>query len=124
MAVLLYSISYIMLGAIGLGESGGTVIAVIMVAIVVLTFGENFSAIPMMTMPSNLAPPGEIGSYNGALGLFAGAGWVFAPALGGFALSVTSNTLVAWLLMMIPAVPAVVLFAQLGKRLPREANTV
>jgi MFS family permease len=123
-AVLLYSASYVLLGAIGLGGSGGVVIVVILIAIVILTFGENFGAIPMMTMPSNLAPPGEIGSYNGAFGLFAGAGWVFAPALGGFALSVTSNTLVAWMLMMIPAVPAVVLFARLGRRLPREANTV
>jgi MFS family permease len=78
----------------------------------------------MMTMPSNLAPPTEIGSYNGAFGVFAGAGWVFAPALGGFALSVTSNTLLAWVLMIVPAVPAVVLFARLGKSLPRKANTV
>jgi MFS family permease len=123
-SVLLYSVSYVMLGATGLGGSGGVVVAVVMLAIVVLTFGENFSAIPMMTMPSNLAPPTEVGSYNGAFGLFAGAGWVFAPALGGFALSVTSNTLLAWVLMMIPVVPAVVLFVRLGKRLPREANTV
>jgi hypothetical protein len=49
---------------------------------------------------------------------------VFAPALGGFALSVTSNTLLAWMLMIMPAVPAVVLFAWLGKRLPRKANIV
>jgi MFS family permease len=123
-AVLLYSASYVMLGAIGLGGPGGATVAVVMLAIVVLTFGENFGAIPMMTMPSNLAPPTEIGSYNGAFGLFAGAGWVFAPALGGFALSVMSNTLLAWMLMMVPAVPAVVLFARLGKRLPREANIV
>ena len=123
-AVLLYSVSYVMLGAIGLGGLGGVVVAVVMLAIVVLTFGENFGAIPMMTMPSNLAPPTEIGSYNGVFGVFPGAGWVFAPALGGFALSVTSNTLLAWVLMMIPAVPAVVLFARLGKRLPRKANTV
>jgi MFS family permease len=123
-SVLLYSVSYVMLGAIGLDGPGGVVVAVVMLAIVVLTFGENFSAIPMMVMPSNLAPPTEIGSYNGAFGLFAGAGWVFAPALGGFALSVTSNTLLAWVLMVIPAAPAVALFVRLGKRLPREANTV
>jgi MFS family permease len=123
-AVLLYSVSYLMLGAIGLGKFGGVVVAVIMLAIVVLTFGENFGAIPMMTMPSNLAPPTEIGSYNGAFWVFPGAGFVFAPALGGFALSVTSNTLLAWVLMMIPAVPAVFLFARLGKRLPRKANTI
>jgi predicted MFS family arabinose efflux permease len=122
-AVLLYCVSYVILGAIGLGKFGGVVVAVVMLAIVVLTFGENFSAIPMMTMASNLAPPTEIGSYNGAFGVFPGAGWVFAPALGGFALSVTSNTLLAWALMMIPAVPAVVLFVWLGKRLPRKANT-
>ena len=123
-AVLLYSVSYVMLGAIGLGGSVGAVVVGVMLAIVVLTFGENFGAIPMMTMASNLAPPTEIGSYNGAFGVFPGAGWVFAPALGGFALSVTSNTLLAWVLMMIPALPAVVLFAWLGKRLPTKANTI
>ncbi len=123
-AVLLYSVSYVMLGAIGLGRSGEATVEFVMLAIVVLTFGENFGAIPMMTMPSNLAPPTEIGSYNGTLWLCAGAGWAFAPALGGLALSVTSNTLLAWLLMMIPAVPAVVLFVRLGRRLPRKANTV
>ena len=123
-SVLLYFVSYLMLGAMGLGGSSGMIIAVVMLAIVVLTFGENFGAIPMMTMPSNLAPPTEIGSYNGAFWVFLGAGSVFAPALGGFALSVTSNTLLAWVLMTIPAVPAVVLFARLGKRLPRKANTV
>jgi len=122
--LLLYCFSYVMLGAIGLGGSGGLVVAVVMLAIVVLTFGENFSAIPMMTMPSNLAPPTEIGSYNGAFGVFPGAGFVFAPALGGFALSATSNTLLAWLLMMIPAVPAVILFAGLGKHLPKRANII
>ncbi len=123
-SVLLYFVSYVMLGAIGLGAYGGMLVAAVMLAIIVLTLGENFGAIPMMTMPSNLAPPTEIGSYNGAFGLFSGAGWVLAPALGGFALSVTSNTLLAWLLMMIPAAPAVVLFILLGKRLPKKANTV
>ena len=123
-SILLYFASYLMLGAMGLGGFGGIVIIGVMLAIVVLTFGENFGAIPMMTMPSNLAPPTEIGSYNGVFWVFLGAGSVFAPALGGFALSVTSNTLLAWGLMMIPAVPAVVLFARLGKHIPRKANTI
>ena len=123
-SVLLYSVSYVMLGAIGLGGSSGVAVALVMLSIVILTLGENFGAIPMMTMPSNLSPPTEIGSYNGAFGLFFGAGLVFAPALGGFALSVTSNTMLAWMLMIMPAVPAVVLFAWLGKRLHRKANIV
>ena len=112
------------MGALGLGWSGWGLVAAVMAAIVVLTVGENFAAIPQMTMPSNLAPPTEIGSYNGAFGLFTGAGYVFAPALGGAALSATSNTLLAWGLMMIPAIPAFVLFAKLGKRIPTETNTV
>ncbi len=122
--IVLYVASYLLLGALGLGWSGLGVVAGVMIAIVVLTFGENFAAIPQMTMPSNLAPPTEIGSYNGAFGLFAGAGYVFAPALGGAALQATTNTLLAWTLMMIPAVPAFVLFARLGRRLPRDTNTV
>ncbi|MDG7008936.1 MAG: MFS transporter [Nitrososphaerota archaeon] len=123
-SILLYVAAYLSLGALGLGWSGWGLVAAVMAAIVVLTVGENFAAIPQMTMPSNLAPPTEIGSYNGAFGLFTGAGYVFAPALGGAALSATSNTLLAWGLMMIPAIPAFVLFAKLGKRIPTETNTV
>ena len=123
-SLILYSVSSVMLGAIGFDGYRRTIVAVVMLAIVILTLGENFKAIPMMTMPSNLAPATEIGSYNGASGMFAGAGWAFAPALDGFALSATSNTLLAWMLMTIPAVPAVVLFLWLGKRLSRKTNTV
>jgi len=122
--IVLYVISYLTLGALGLGWSGWGVVAVVMIAIVILTFGENFAAIPQMTMPSNLAPSTEIGSYNGVFGLFAGAGYVFAPALGGAALQATSNTLLSWALMMIPAVPAFYLFSRLGRSLPKEANRV
>ena len=123
-SILLYVASYLSLGALGLGVSGWGLPAAVMLVIVVLTIGENFAAIPAMTMPSNLAPPTEIGSYNGVFGLFASAGYVFAPALGGAALSATSNTLLAWALMMIPAVPAFFLFARLGGRIPKELNTV
>lgn len=123
-SIILYVVAYLSLGALGLGWSGWGLIAAVMVTIIVLTVGENFAAIPTMTMPSNLAPLTEIGSYNGAFGLFAGAGYVFAPALGGAALSASSNTLIAWALMMIPAAPAFVLFARLGKRIPKEVNTV
>jgi predicted MFS family arabinose efflux permease len=123
-ALLLYVISSIILGVVGLGVEGGVLVAVVMLAIVILTFGEDFKAVPMLTMPSNLAPSTEIGLYNGAAAMFAGAGAAIAPAFDGFALSVTNNTLVAWVLMIIPAVPAVILFSQLGKRLPKEANTV
>ena len=123
-SILLYVVSYLSLGALGLGWSGWGMVAGVMIAIVVLTMGENFAAIPAMTMPSNLAPPTEIGSYNGVFGLFSGAGYVFAPALGGAALSATSNTLLAWALMMIPAVPAFILFARLGSRIPKAANTI
>ena len=122
--IILYVVSYLSLGALGLGWSGWGVVAVVMIAIIILTFGENFAAIPQMTMPSNMAPPTEIGSYNGVFGLFAGAGYVFAPALGGAALQATSNTLLSWALMMIPAVPAFYLFSRLGRSLPKDSNTV
>jgi MFS family permease len=124
LSLVLYVAAYLSLGALGLGWSGWGVVAGVMASIVVLTVGENFAALPSMTMPSNLAPPTEIGAYNGVFGLFSGAGYVFAPALGGAALAATSNTLLAWSLMMIPVVPAFVLFAKLGSRLPKEANTV
>lgn len=76
------------------------------VAVVVLTMGENVLSIPSTTLPSNLAPPTEVGAYNGAFSAIVGVGQVLAPTLGGFVLGFGLSPPLTWALLMVPAVPA------------------
>jgi MFS family permease len=116
MGLALYVVAFLGLGAAGLFAVFPT--AVFFVAVVVLTVGENLITIPAATLPSNLAPEGEIGSYNGAFGMVGGAGFLVSVLVGGFVLSTTANPLLIWVLLLAPAVPAVVLFRHAATRLP------
>jgi MFS family permease len=102
---------------------GGVLLAVFSF-VIVLTLGENFAAIPFLTLPSNMAPAGEIGSYNGAFTLITGIGAALAPSFGGLALSSISNPFVLWFLLALSGVPAILLFRWLGGRIPTEINRV
>ena len=123
-AALFYAMAFLTLGGVGLAGFGSMVVAAVFISMIVLTVGENFLSIPLMSMPSNMAPATELGSYNGAFNLIVGAGLAMAPSLGGFALGATTNTLLIWSLLIIPSVPAIFLFIWLGARLPRQMNTV
>jgi len=90
--------------------------------VVVLTIGENLVSIPQMTMPSNLAPPEEIGSYNGAFGAFVAIGSILASLAGGAVLALTSNPLLIWLILLSPVVPATVLLRIAARHIPDKAN--
>ena len=122
LATVLMALSFVVLGGVSL-VAGGAVVAVF-AFVVILTIGENLGAIPSMTLPSNMAPPSEIGSYNGAFGLFSGIGGSFAPFFGGLVLASVLNPLAIWLILAIPCFPAVILFAWLGGRIAKAANTV
>jgi MFS family permease len=76
-------------------------------AVVVLTTGENLTSIPATTLPSNLAPPDEIGAYNGAYFAITGVGQLLAPTLGGIVLALTANPLLTWAILVGPSLPAI-----------------
>ena len=122
MALVLFAFAFLALGALSLLGFGVLVAAFVFV--VLLTVGENLGAIPMMTLPSNLAPRTERGSYNGAFNMLSGIGGIFAPLAGGLALSASSNPLIVWGALAIPTVPAVAIFLWVGRRIPIAANTV
>ena len=122
LGLLLFAAAFIALGAFSLLGFGVLVAAFAFV--ILLTLGENLGAIPMMTLPSNLAPRTERGSYNGAFNTLSGIGSVFAPLAGGLALSASGNPLVVWGVLALPTVPAVLIFLWLGRRIPVAANTV
>ena len=120
LGIALYLIAYLGLGAAGLFQLFPVV--AFFAAVAILTIGENLEAIPQMTLPSNLAPAGEVGSYNGAFGLAGGLGYLASILLGGAVLQLTGNPLLIQVLLVLPAVPAVVLLAHVGGRLSPTVN--
>ena len=122
LAVALMGAAFVALGGISL-FSGMAVVAVFSF-VVLLTLGENLGALPTMTLPSNVAPATEVGSYNGFFGLFQGIGGSLSPLFGGIILGSFTNPLLVWLILAIPCIPAIILFDWVGRRIPVAANTV
>jgi len=120
LGVGLYAAGFLLLAAFALASLA--LVAAFFAAVFVLTMGENVESIPTTTLPSNLAPPTEIGAYNGAFGAIMGAGYTLAPALGGFVLGLAPNPIAVWSLLMVPAVPGILLVGFASRRLPRAAN--
>jgi MFS family permease len=107
LGVLLYVAGFLILATVALAPS--LVLGVFFAAVIVLTMGENVLSIPTSTLPSNLAPPTEVGAYNGAFYAISGVGQVVAPTLGGLVLAGTSNPILTWGLLCLPAIPALLL---------------
>ena len=110
------AVAYLGLGIAGLFLVFPTV--VFFLAVIVLTFGENLVTIPLSTLPSNLAPPSEVGSYNGAFQTIGGAGFLLSVIVGGAVLSLTANPLLIWTLLAAPAIPAMILLRWAAHRIP------
>jgi len=102
--VLLYVAGFLFFGTVALLP--GLVLAGYLVSIAVLTMGENVLSIPGSTLPSNLAPPGEVGAYNGAFFAAAGVGQLLAVTFGGFVLAFGLSPPITWTILMLPALPA------------------
>ncbi len=118
---LLYVVGFLFFGAIALVPS--LLLVGFLAAVFVLTMGENVLSIPWSTLPSNLAPAGEVGAYNGAFSGIVGAGQVLATTLGGFVLALGLSPPVTWAILMLPAVPALVVgYAWLQPRIPAAAD--
>jgi MFS family permease len=120
LGILLYVVAFIGLGAAGLLAFYPVV--VFFVAVVVITFGENLITIPGATLPSNLAPKEEVGSYNGAFGMMSGAGFLASVFLGGVILSWVANPLLIWAILIVPAIPSMILFRHAAGRLSRTVD--
>lgn len=98
-------------------------VVVFFVAVVILTFGENLASIPTSTLPSNLAPEGEVGAYNGAFGTFLGTSAVGAVFMGGAVLAWVANPFLEWVVMMLPAVPGFLLLRYAATKIPVAKDT-
>ena len=106
---------------LGLGTSPAVAILPLVaffVAIAVITLGENLVTIPGATLPSNLAPAGEIGAYNGIFTAAITAGSLVAVFVGGVVLSAVRDPFLIQVLLVLPALPAALLFRHAARRLP------
>ena len=120
LGLALYGVAFVGLGAAGLWDAFP--VTVFFASVVVLTLGENLVTIPSSTLPSNLAPPEEVGSYNGAIGAFGAIGGILATLAGGVVLALVTNPLLIWIILIAPAVPAIVLLRDAGRRIPPDKN--
>jgi len=99
------------------GALGAAPLLAVFAGVLVLTVGENLLWIPQSTLPSNVAPPTEVGAYNGAFQTVTSTGILLATAAGGFALAAFANPVELWLVLIVPVVPAVLLLQYAGRRL-------
>ncbi len=121
LGILLYVAGFLLFGAVALFPA--LVLAGFLGAVVVLTMGENVLSIPGTTLPSNLAPPGEVGVYNGAYNAITGAGQVLATTFGGLVLALGASAPLTWGILMLPAVPALLVsVTRVAPRVPAEPN--
>ncbi|MGP8159588.1 MAG: MFS transporter, partial [Thermoplasmata archaeon] len=120
LGLVLYGIAFLGLGAAGLWNT--LPVVVFFASVVVLTLGENLVAIPSSTLPSNLAPKDEVGSYNGAFNAFGAVGFLAATLAGGVVLAFVTNPLLIWVILLVPAIPAILLLRHAGRRIPGEMN--
>jgi len=115
-----YLVAYLVLGVAALWMILPT--ALFFGAVIVLTFGENLESIPQSTLPSNLAPEGEVGAYNGAFGMFLNAAAVGATFFGAAVLQSVANPLLEWTLLVLPAIPGAVLLRIAARHIPISAD--
>jgi len=121
LGILLYVAGFVLFGLVALVPA--LVLGGFLASVVILTMGENVLSIPGSTLPSNLAPPGEVGAYNGAFFAFTGVGQVLATTVGGFVLALGLDPPLTWAVLMLPAVPALVLgYVWVAPRISRAAD--
>ncbi len=110
-----YAAGFLFLALVGAYE--GLALLAVFGGVFVLTLGENLLYIPQSTLPSNVAPPTEVGAYNGAFQTVSSMGILIATAAGGFALGAIANPVELWVVLAAPVVPAVLLLRYAGRQM-------
>jgi MFS family permease len=88
----------------------------LLVAVIIMTIGENMFFPLASALVTEIAPEEERGMYVGAFSLFLSVGGNLSPLLGGAIWQVTGNAFLPWLLSPIYAGISVVLALLLRKR--------
>lgn len=94
-----------------------------MIAIVIITTGENCISPPALALTANLAPEGRTGRYMGIYGFAVTFGWSLGPLIGGTLLDwFKPNYFIAWGLISMLAIISAFGFKSLSKIMPGELN--
>ena len=120
--LLAYTIAFFGMGLEGVVRV--LVIPVLFVLVIVMTLGENLVAVPLFTLPMNIAPKAERGAYSGAMSTAGGVGSIIVPSLTGFALGFEATPLVTWTMLVLPVVPAAVLLRMVRSRVSPASNKI
>ncbi len=112
----IYALGYFMVGL-------STAFSPFILAIVIITIGENMVSPPMLSITANLAPEGRIGRYMGIYGFAVTAGWSLGPLLGGTLLDwAAPQYIYAWSTISLVAIVASVGFLRMARMIPPELN--
>ena len=116
----LYVVAFLSLGLSALLQA--LPVVVFFAAVAVLTLGENLTAITMSTLPSNLAPPQEIGAYNGGFNAILTIGGLLGTFVGTLALASVPDPLLLWVVLVAPSLPAAWLLRHAAHRISKTAD--
>ncbi len=92
----------------------------LLVAVVIMTIGENMFFPIASTLVTDIAPEAERGMYVGAFSLFLNIGGNISPLLGGTIWQLTGNANLPWLLSPIYAAISVSLAVIFRRRRPKD----
>lgn len=92
----------------------------LLLAVVVMTLGENMFFPIAQTLVTEIAPEAERGMYIGAFSLFLNIGGNLSPLLGGTIWQITGNAYLPWLLSPVYAGISVALAVLFKMKRPRE----
>ncbi|MBN2226646.1 MAG: MFS transporter [candidate division Zixibacteria bacterium] len=94
-----------------------------LLAIIIITTGENCISPPALSITANLAPTGYIGRYMGVYGFAVSGGWSLGPLLGGTLLDwAKPDFMYAWGIVVVLALITAIGFLRQSGRIPKEFN--
>ncbi len=113
---IIYAIGYFFVGLV-------STFGLFIVAIIIITTGENFVSPPALSITANLAPPGRTGRYMGIYGFASTVGWSLGPAVGGTLLDLAKPDFIySWGAISALAIISAIGFGWLTGQIPPEVN--
>ncbi len=93
------------------------------IAIIIITIGENCVSPSALAITANLAPEGRTGRYMGIYGLAVTLGWSLGPLLGGVLLDLSNpQFMFTWTFIALLALVAAAGFGYMSNRIPAGLN--
>lgn len=106
----LYMIGYLTMGFDRSIES-------FLLSMVIVTMGENFTTPTANTIASIIAKEGRMASYMGAFNFFTSMGRSIGPTFGSMVLSLFSNRIIIWSILISPGIPSAIIFRSLKNKI-------